>query len=273
MQNNKNYRNFYQNIKIFDDQIFNLLSSCRTRKKQSYWEIVRIQWNRNRYIFNKILNKVISNREFFLNFMMKINLDINLIRLWKKRNYFNLCSTRVLYSRNKRSNESICRLPFFKRNLHTLFGIQNSSGCICCASSLDWNGPIWWDQFQIISAICRNIKKNKFFQLSFFRNIVIQQVWKKIISTSKIGLILVQISCSLEKTIDRNTKVNEKIFDYQTMKRKKVLLLKKVNWKKLFFKKKISFYSKNAKNINRLKCFKIGQNGVKKVDQSILFLT
>lgn len=237
MHNNKNYRTFYQNIKIFDDQIFNLLSSCKTGKKQSYWEIVRIQWNRNRYIFNKILYKLISYKEFFLNFMIKINLDINLIRLWKKRNYLNLCSTRVLYSRNKKSNESICRLPFYKRNLRTLFGIQNNSGCICCASSLDWNGPIWWDQFQIISAICRNIKKNKFFQLSIFRNIVIQQVWKKIFCTSKIGLILVQISYKLEKTMDRNRKNNEKIFDYETIKKKKLLFSKKVNWNKLFFLK------------------------------------
>eukprot|EP01052_Picozoa_sp_SAG31_P014219 SAG31_NODE_875_length_11316_cov_8.924044_8_plen_179_part_00 len=114
------------------------------RKCESNWDIHRIHWKKNRFIYDLYYkNKEISKELYDWMVRLKIA-DAALISKWRKPGYEILCSTlAVSASATNFGTASICRVPLRQRG-----GIATpavSTGCVSCASGdgVD-KGPIWW---------------------------------------------------------------------------------------------------------------------------------
>mmetsp|Transcript_66764 Transcript_66764/g.164549 ORF Transcript_66764/g.164549 Transcript_66764/m.164549 type:complete len:235 (+) Transcript_66764:3055-3759(+) len=175
----KNFELFYDKIGKFDDQISELLNDFKNEFKEKYWKIIRIHWIKNRHILNMFYKKKIFGKKLIFKFQSKTSLDLNLINLWCKKKFRNLCSTKVLKNSKKGSKTNFCRVSLLKKNLNTFFLVQNISGCVCCTGSFNLNLPIWWDQIEKLFKISKNIKKKSFFLCSFYFNGAAVHFWKK----------------------------------------------------------------------------------------------
>mmetsp|Transcript_45745 Transcript_45745/g.91555 ORF Transcript_45745/g.91555 Transcript_45745/m.91555 type:complete len:236 (+) Transcript_45745:2476-3183(+) len=136
-------------------------------KNENQWEINRLQWNKNRFIFEKFFyKKDISS--FFLRLLhIDKQFDRNLMEYWKDKRFKNLCSIKVIRKRERESVENgICRIPLSERSIQSIYKIEKESGCICCSSKSTTGGPIWWDRAFRISFCLRNELERKSF-LSF----------------------------------------------------------------------------------------------------------
>jgi hypothetical protein len=165
-------------IDVFHQKIIDISKKAGNEKYliQNQWEIIKLEWNKNRLIFFHFFKKKKVSKMFFKRIRQKINLDLNLINLWKKRMYENLCSTQVIFL------DSFCRIPFEEKENLKKFVIQERTGCISCSTSNGFDSPIWWNNFEKIKKILVNwyayeflkvlSKKNFLFDLIFQKNFI-----------------------------------------------------------------------------------------------------
>jgi len=140
-----------------------------------YWKKTRNHWRKNRKIFNLIFSYTTVPLRILRLLEKKRKIDSNLIFVWKNLKYINLCSTLVL-QKNKlvRSKRFLCQTTLLSRTSNTIFFIEKASGCVCCTNENGKQGPIWWDEWNIIIKMF-NINSNKFLTSSFYNFSVLTQ--------------------------------------------------------------------------------------------------
>jgi len=165
----------WQKFTRYNIGIFDLPSEPSPPIIIKYWEKTRNHWRKNRKIFNLIFSYITVPLRILRLLEKKRKIDSNLIFVWKNLKYINLCSTLVL-QKNKivRSKRFLCQTTLFSRTSNTIFFIEKASGCVCCTNENGKQGPIWWDEWDIILKIFdRN--SNKFLTSSFYNFSVLKQ--------------------------------------------------------------------------------------------------
>jgi bud site selection protein 31 len=114
------------------------------RKCESEWDIHRIHWKKNRFIYEMYYkDKKISKECYDWLCRLKIA-DQPLISKWRKPGYEILCSMLAIsQSSTNFGTVSVCRVPMRQRGGGIMPAVK--TGCVSCASgdSID-GGPIWW---------------------------------------------------------------------------------------------------------------------------------
>ena len=133
-------------------------SNCylNINEKSSFlkWKKIKQHWIKNRKIFYLIFNHMNISLNNLRILEKKKRVDLNLILMWTKSEYINLCSTFVVIKKNMEKKMKFhCTKSLFKRPINQIFLIEKSSGCICCSSNIDKDGPIWWNEFYNIGII------------------------------------------------------------------------------------------------------------------------
>lgn len=113
------------------------------RKNESTWDITRIHWERNRFIYELFYKKKAIGRPLY-DFLVQAKIaDQNLIAKWRKPGYEYLCSLQAISSRDTNfGTVGSCRVPLKLRSPQQ-WGPNVKTGCISCASC-DKGAPIWW---------------------------------------------------------------------------------------------------------------------------------
>ncbi len=123
-------------IDCIDIQIYNLSKMFyKNEKNQVEWEINRLNWYKNRYVFYFLfIFKNIPKKA--LNYLCNFKkLDNRLIKIWKVLRFRNLCTYDLfLIENSSRKINLFCRIPLFFRKFTSFFHTQKSTGCICCAT-------------------------------------------------------------------------------------------------------------------------------------------
>jgi bud site selection protein 31 len=123
------------------------------RKKEVMWPIVRINWERSRYIYNLFYKKDKDDgeepisRQLYEWLLKEKYADEKLIAKWKKPGYDFLCSVNAICKANSNfGTTSICRVPLKQRTEEQQMPAVEF-GCISCASmeAARFKHPIWWD--------------------------------------------------------------------------------------------------------------------------------
>eukprot|EP00216_Chloropicon_sp_CCMP2111_P006086 CAMPEP_0198236162 /NCGR_PEP_ID=MMETSP1446-20131203/2067_1 /TAXON_ID=1461542 ORGANISM="Unidentified sp, Strain CCMP2111" /NCGR_SAMPLE_ID=MMETSP1446 /ASSEMBLY_ACC=CAM_ASM_001112 /LENGTH=240 /DNA_ID=CAMNT_0043917763 /DNA_START=97 /DNA_END=819 /DNA_ORIENTATION=- len=113
------------------------------RKNESTWEITRIHWERNRFIYEVYYKKKAISRELYDYLVQAKVADQNLIAKWRKPGYETLCSLQAIAVRDTNyGTVGSCRVPLKHRSPQQ-WGPNVKTGCISCASC-DKGAPIWW---------------------------------------------------------------------------------------------------------------------------------
>jgi len=132
-------------LKEFEDRMREAVNADHAdrRKNESTWEITRIHWERNRFIYELFYKKKAISRELY-DFLVRAKLaDQNLIAKWRKPGYEQLCSLQAIQTRDTNfGTVSQCRVPLKKRNPQQ-WGPSVRTGCVSCVSG-DKGAPIWW---------------------------------------------------------------------------------------------------------------------------------
>lgn len=114
------------------------------RKCESEWDIHRIHWKKNRFIYEMYYrDKKISKECYDWLCRLKIA-DQPLISKWRKPGYEILCSMLAIsQSSTNFGTVSVCRVPMRQRGGGIMPAVK--TGCVSCASgdSIE-GGPIWW---------------------------------------------------------------------------------------------------------------------------------
>ena len=113
------------------------------RRNEGTWEVTRIHWERNRFVFEEFYRRKAISRELF-DWLCQCKLaDRNLIAKWRKPGYEQLCSLQAIQTRDTNfGTVSQCRVPLKKRNPQQ-WGPSVRTGCVSCVSG-DKGAPIWW---------------------------------------------------------------------------------------------------------------------------------
>lgn len=89
-----------------------------TRKIESMWPVHQINWQKSRYIYDLYYTHHRIDKKVYQYCIDQKLIDAALIAKWKKKGYERLCSTYVINPSNyKFSTTSICRVPWFDRNV------------------------------------------------------------------------------------------------------------------------------------------------------------
>lgn len=93
------------------DDIMNFLKSIDIQMKIPNAKIFQIHFKRNRYIYDMLKSNNLSKYDYWR--LVKYNLvDHNLITLWKKPGFENLCCLRCIQPiDHKFNNVCMCRIP------------------------------------------------------------------------------------------------------------------------------------------------------------------
>lgn len=115
------------------------------RVNEATWNITRIHYERNRYIFDVYHKRRLISKELYDCLVKSKLADQNLIAKWKKPGYEFLCSLQAI-STNDTTYGTVgnCRVPLKMRNPQQ-WGPNVKTGCVSCASC-DRGAPIWWFQ-------------------------------------------------------------------------------------------------------------------------------
>ena len=111
------------------------------------WKKIKQHWIKNRKIFYLIFNRMNISLNNLRILEKKKKVDLNLILMWTKSEYSNLCSTFVIIKNMGKKMKFHCTKSLFKRPINQIFLVEKSSGCICCSSNINKDGPIWWNEF------------------------------------------------------------------------------------------------------------------------------
>mmetsp|Transcript_45131 Transcript_45131/g.113115 ORF Transcript_45131/g.113115 Transcript_45131/m.113115 type:complete len:238 (+) Transcript_45131:2590-3303(+) len=181
---------FYQ----INEKIKNISASLsQKKKKEHFWELKRLHWKKNRLIFNNFYQNISLSKIFINNLFESIKIDLTLFNFWKKSSFRNLCSKEVITIHlNEIKKKSICRISFQKRDFCALFLIQAQSGCICCTSDEFLKSPIWWDEFDFLFFLYKNISDKKICKISFQINNEEIKYWKNFYFCSKNFFVLIE---------------------------------------------------------------------------------
>ena len=223
-------------IDCIDIQIYNLSKMFyKNEKNQVEWEINRLNWYKNRYVFYFLfIFKNIPKKA--LNYLCNFKkLDNRLIKIWKVLRFRNLCTYDLfLIENSSRKLNLLCRIPLFFRKFTSVFHTQKSTGCICCATMYGLNEPIWWDDFKKIHLVSKlkNFENNM--RITLLSSIYVKNFMKnykcftpydniKILSFTyelkkkEIDLLLSQlINFNIYIFVNKikKTEFNEKIYEY-----------------------------------------------------------
>ena len=90
----------------------NSTSKLATNANENLWEIMRINHERSRYIYNLFYKRKAISRELYEWLLREKYCDKILIAKWKRKGYEKLCCVRCIQS-NETANGStcICRVP------------------------------------------------------------------------------------------------------------------------------------------------------------------
>lgn len=240
----KPYTVFLSDIEIFREKINNLCRNFSIKKyfKQKYWEIMKLEWYKNRLIFIYFFKKKLISKIIFKKIKKKINFDYNLIKLWKKNKFENLCTTQILFS------NSFCRIPFEEREKLSKFAIQEKSGCICCITSNNFEFPIWWDQYDKISKFYQNIKIFQFSKFLNRQNCILRKLLIRNFYRNATKFLFLKLRFNFFK-INFFKIENQSKFSFWTFEKKKILN----NSLSKFFYWKINFTFLNKKTDGTVK--------------------
>jgi bud site selection protein 31 len=114
------------------------------RKCESMWDIHRIHWKKNRFIYEMYYkDKKISKELYDWMCRMKIA-DQPLISKWRKPGFEILCSMLAISQQSTNfGTTSICRVPMRQRGGGIMPAV--TTGCVSCCSGDGGNGgPLWW---------------------------------------------------------------------------------------------------------------------------------
>ncbi|GCE97701.1 hypothetical protein ZYGM_004723 [Zygosaccharomyces mellis] len=113
-------------------------SRIAAKKDEKLWEILKINNERSRYIFNLFYKRKAISRELY-EWLLKNRLaDRQLIAKWKKKGYEKLCCLKCIQRREtNHGNVCICRIPrahLLEKDSNT-FRQCNNCGCHGCSST------------------------------------------------------------------------------------------------------------------------------------------
>jgi bud site selection protein 31 len=114
------------------------------RKCEGMWDIHRIHWKKNRFIYDMhYKEKKISKECYDWMCQMKIA-DQPLISKWRKPGFEILCSMLAISQQSTNfGTTSVCRVPMRQRGGGIMPAVQ--TGCVsCCSGDGAKGGPIWW---------------------------------------------------------------------------------------------------------------------------------
>jgi bud site selection protein 31 len=117
------------------------------RKKEVMWPIVRINWERSRFIYDLFYKKESISRQLYEWLLKEKFADANLIAKWKKPGYDYVCAVSAICKANSNfGTTSICRVPLKQRGEQSQMPAVET-GCISCSSveASRFGHPIWWD--------------------------------------------------------------------------------------------------------------------------------
>ncbi|ODV85057.1 hypothetical protein CANARDRAFT_23607 [[Candida] arabinofermentans NRRL YB-2248] len=99
---------FSQKLKLAESKPLKL----NTPKHESLWEIVQLNHQRSRYIYELYYKKKIISKELY-DWLIKNKFgDLELIAKWKKQGYENLCCLKCMLGKeNNHGTTCICRVP------------------------------------------------------------------------------------------------------------------------------------------------------------------
>lgn len=114
------------------------------RKCESEWDIHRIHWKKNRFIYDMYYKEKKISKECY-DWLCRLKIaDQPLISKWRKPGYEILCSMLAIsQSSTNFGTVSVCRVPMRQRGGGIMPAVK--TGCVSCASgdSIE-GGPIWW---------------------------------------------------------------------------------------------------------------------------------
>lgn len=117
------------------------------RKKEVNWPIIKIHYERSRYIYELYYKQKAISKELYDWLLKEKWGDAALIAKWKKPGYEFLCSLQAIDKTSTNfGTTSLCRVPLHLRKPGPQ-GPNANTGCISCASfeASRMNGPLWWD--------------------------------------------------------------------------------------------------------------------------------
>jgi bud site selection protein 31 len=117
------------------------------RKNEGSWKIHRLQWEKNRFIFDLMYNRKVMSKKLYEFLVREKIADGALISKWRKPGYEILCSLLAIQKSNHNfGGTSHCRVPMKNRTAQQKITPDVQTGCICCCSGDGkFGGPIWWN--------------------------------------------------------------------------------------------------------------------------------
>lgn len=117
------------------------------RKAELTWEIHRIHYEKNRFIYELMYQRKVMSKELFDYLCREKIADQALIAKWRKPGYEILCSMLAIQKGNHNfGTTSHCRVPMRNRASQQRITPDVQTGCISCASGDGkFGGPIWWN--------------------------------------------------------------------------------------------------------------------------------
>lgn len=210
---NRFFFGFYLNqiftyINKIDSQInFILTTNNNFSNSRIAWKIHRLNWYKNRLFFNTIFTKKHLPKKIFAFLHLNNLLDRNLILIWKKTKFRNLCFFDIEYNlKSGKKEPPCCRISLFSRKLSPGLYVHPKTGCICCAKMHKLTEPIWWDDENKIKTLLTIKKFESEFRLILFANTFIK---KKIQKGKDFGHV---IKFFLEKIFAMKKNISFKIF-------------------------------------------------------------
>jgi hypothetical protein len=135
------------------------------------WKIERLEWKKNRLIFEEFFIKKNFKLKDYLKILEYRKIDINFLFLWKKSFFRLLCSPKIIrgnfYNLNR---SSVCRIPLKNRSNEMISKVQLKTGCIYCLNNMNLNEPIWWDQMFLLISILKESGKKKYLKHFLSKN-------------------------------------------------------------------------------------------------------
>lgn len=228
---NFNLEFFLNTLEKIEDEILSFACFI-TNKKEDQWSLNRLQWKKNRFIFEKIFyeKNIPENHYKFL--QKKKILDINLFNCWKTWKYRILCSTKVIQGGEIHfPSNGLCRVPLLDRSLYSIYKIEPNSGCICCSNKGGIKEPIWWDNLNKISFFLRKtIEEKASLNMTHINFKKKNENLTGIVQINRLKIVFKKKSCQSFKS-----NINLKYFFLKIMKTKKKNLLKLIKIWKIFF--------------------------------------
>jgi len=127
------------------------------------WKIERLEWKKNRLIFEEFFIKKNFKLKDYLKILEYRKIDINFLFLWKKSFFRLLCSpNRIRGNFYNLNRSSVCRIPLKNRSNEMISKVQLKTGCIYCLNNMNLNEPIWWDQIFLLISILKESNKKKY---------------------------------------------------------------------------------------------------------------